>query len=290
MNNPNSYKKISLMNILLLLTSHVTCAVRTAQTVCVYNDAAFVLHWHLHDVDHNTNSIETDSYPVWQVKCMSALKAGNNVATGTSLTPTVKAVWGKSITPTEKVLYDEVNATHITYVCHGTTLNYNCIQESPPPTFADVAKDVGEFIIGFTEGLGDEIGFTKCIADVNRTYDDIVTVVDFFESGINHKTLPAIVKAFELIGGILKDFGAAIVECVRDGDIIGNKIIKLAGILSGNVLSIIKIIIEDMVHIFHERKEITDECKSTVTHWRAGDYKGSGTAVGDIVGIILGGM
>ena len=52
----------------------------------------------------------------------------------------------------------------------------------------------------------------------------------------------------------------------------------------------LKIVIEEMVHIFHERKEITDECKSTVTHWRAGDYKGAGTAVGEITGIILGGL
>ena len=283
-------KKIMFMHIFVLMVLPITTAIQTAQSICVYNNAAVFLHWHLHDIDHNTNSIETNSYPVWQVKCISALKAGNNVTTGTSLIPIVKAVWGNSFIPTDKVLYDEVNATQITYVCHGINVDYNCIQEDPPPTSANVTKDIGEFILGFTEGLGTEIGFTKCITDINSTYSDIIAVVDFFESGINHKKLPVIIKAFELIGDMLKDFGIAIIECVKDGVIIGTKITNLAKILNGNVLSIIKIIIDDIVHIFHDRNEITDECKSTVTHWRAGDYKGAGTAVGEIVGIIIGGV
>jgi len=275
---------------LLGLAASGVSAVVTAQSVCVYNDAAFVLHWHLTDKDHATKSAETGGYPVWQTKCMSALKAGSNVTDGTSLVPHVQAVWGKSYDPTEAVLYDRANASSITYVCHGTTLDFNCVQQPPPPTAADAMKDVGEFLLGFTEGLGAEIGFSKCIADVNATYRDIVAVVDFFESGINHKTLPAIVKAFELIGGLLKDFGTAITDCVKSAAHMADQITALATALSGDVFSIIKVVIDDLVHIFHERSEITDDCKSTATHWRAGDFQGAGKAVGDIVGIILGGL
>jgi len=218
---------------------------------------------------------------------MSALKAGDNVTTGTSLKPVISAVWGKQFMPTENVLYDEINATQITYVCRGTTLNYNCIQEIPPPTAADIAKDAGEFLLGFTEELGIKFGFTKCITDINSTYSDIVQIVDFFDSGINHKSFPAIIKAFELVGKMLKDFGTAIIECIKDGSIIGIEIGNLAKILIENPLNIIKIMIDEAVHIFHERKEITDDCKSTVTHWNAGDYNGAGVAVGGIVGIII---
>lgn len=274
----------------VLLGLSAAAAVRTAQSVCVYNDAAFVLHWHLMDEDHATKSVETSSYPVWQTKCMSALKAGSNVTDGTSLAPHIQAVWGKSHTPKETVLYDRANASSITYVCHGTTLHYSCVQQAPPPTAADAIKDVGEFLLGFTEGLGAEIGFSKCLTDVNATYRDIVAVVDFFESGINHKTLPAIVKAFELLGGLLKDFGSAITDCVKSAEHMADQITALAKALSGDVFSIIKVVIDDVVHIFHERSEITDDCKSTATHWRAGDFQGAGKAVGDIVGIILGGL
>jgi hypothetical protein len=265
----------------------IVSSVHTAQTICVYNDGAFDLYWHLHDVDHNTDSAWKSAYPIWQIKCMSALSAGTQVVDGTSLIPQIHAVWGNSFTPYENVLYDAVNTTHITYVCRGTTLKYDCILAPPPPTAADVAKDTGEFLLGFTEQLGIRFGFEKCMKDINSTYSDVITIIDFFESGINHKTLSAIEKAFELIGTMIKDLGEAIIVCETDGVILGSKMIELAKLLSGNVLHIIKIIIEDMVHIFYDRKEITDDCKNTVTHWRAGDFEGSGSAVGDIVGIIM---
>jgi len=275
------------MNIFLFITVPVTAIIPFAQSVCVYNDAGFVLHWHLHDTTHNTNSIETDSYPVWQTRCIPVLKAGNNITTGTSVKPVITAVWGKENIPNEYVLYDMINTTQITYVCRGTTLNYDCIQGIPPPTALNITKDIGEFFLGFIDELGIKTGFSKCIIDINSIYSDIVAIVDFFEYGINHRTLPEIIKAFKLFGKMLKDFGTAIIECIKDGTIIGSKIANLAKILMENPLNIIKIIIDEAVHIFHERKEITDDCKNTVSHWRAGDYNGAGIAVGDIVGIII---
>lgn len=294
MNNIFRYQNLTFIKFLVACMITLPCVaektIYTAQSVCVYNNAAFDLHWHLHDIDHNTNSDETSSYPVWQIQCMSALKAGSDVTSGTSLMPQIQAVWGNQVTPKEIVLYDAVNTTHISYVCHGTTLDYDCILEPPPPTAADIAKDMGEFLLGFSESLGTKLGFEKCINDINSTYHDVITIIDFFESGINHKTLPAIEKAFELIGTMIKDIGISITECGTDSAEFVARIMHLSKILNGNVLSIIKIIIEDVVHIFNDRKEITDECKSTVTHWNAGDYEGSGLAVGDIVGIILNGL
>ena len=285
----NVFSKLSKMVTSCILVTNLPFAssIITAQSVCVYNDAAFDLRWHLHDIDHDTDSVETTAYPIWQIKCMSVIVAGNKVVDGTSIIPQIQAVWGERFTPYKNVLYDAYNTTYITYVCHGTTLNFDCILAPPPSTADDIAKDCGEFLLGFTEKLGIQLGFEKCITDINATYSDVVTIVYFFESGINHKTLASIEKAFRLIGKMIKDIGEAILVCEAEGAILGNKIIELAKLLSGDVLSIIKIIIEDAVRIFYDRKEITDDCKNTVTHWRAGDFKGSGEAVGDIVGIIL---
>jgi len=260
---------VAFLNSLLAASVGGTAAVATAQSVCVYNHAAFDLHWRLRDTDHGTASADTKSYPVYQTRCMSALKAGANVTDGTSLVPAVRAVWGKAYTPSDVVLYDRANATAITYICYGTTLDYHCVQKPPPPTAADVMKDVGKFVLGFTEGLGAEIGFSKCLADVNSTYRDIVAVVDFFEAGINHRTLPAIAKAFELIGHLLKGFGAAIADCAKEAAHLAKAISDLAKALSGDVFSVIKVVIDELVRIFHDRSEITDDCKSTATHWRA---------------------
>eukprot|EP00662_Eupelagonemidae_sp_cell21_P021721 gene21721-37839_t len=76
----------------------------------------------------------------------------------------------------------------------------------------------------------------------------------------------------------------------------------VAAVLSGDVWSkdasdttIIKVVVEDAVHIFRERKELTADCKACSADWRAGDYtpppcKGSGAAVGSIVGIVVDGL
>lgn len=271
----------------LLLTALADGPV-TASNICVYNDAAFVLKWHLSDSNTGSASAETKAYPVGQVKCLP-LGGLTNLSAGDSVFPVVKAVWGKEIQAAAPVLFDSVNATQITYVCKGTTLNFHCDQGMMPPTAANVTKAVGEFMLGFVDGLGTEVGFTDCLNDINKTYQDIVAIVEFFESGFHRKTPGAIVKAFELMGDMLKDVGNAISVCVKDAEEFATKIKSLASALSGNPIAIIKIIVQDAVHIWRERTEVSTECKTTSADWKAGDYKGSGLAVGTVVGIILGG-
>ena len=125
---------------------------------------------------------------------------------------------------------------------------------------------------------------------INRARFQITTIVDFFENGINGRVVHAIVKAFELLGGMLKDLGQAIAACVKDAQAFAAKMKSVGKALSGDAMAIIKVVIDELVHIFHERAEITADCKTTVTSWRGGDYLSSGKAVGDIVGIIMNGL
>merc|ERR1711907_40062 len=261
----------------------------TASSVCVYNDAAFVLKWHLEDVDSKSASPESNSYPVWQTKCLQ-VSSIPNVTQGASVVPVVKAIWGKEIILGQPALYDTVNASVINYICKGTTLDFNCAQGPPPPTAGNVTKKVGDFMLGFTEGLGAKIGFEDCIQDVNATVHVIEAIVDFFETGLNLKKIPAVGKAFELLGELVKDIAAAVTACVKDAEAFVAKMKALAGALSGNVLDVVKVVIDEAVHIWRERTEITDDCKGTATSWRGGDFKGAGKDVGDMVGIILNGL
>jgi len=268
-----------------------TAQTQTASSVCVYNDAAFVLRWRLRDLDTQVDSGETGDYPVWNSKCIGATSAGSNVSVGASLVPVVKAYWGKEIVVAENVLYDPVNATAINYICKGTTLDFSCSQTAAPlPDPKDIATAMGKFFLGFAEGLGQDIGFSDCIADIEKVYQDVKTIVDFIQTGINGRLVHAIAKGFELLGDLLKDIGEAIVACVKDAVAFANKMKDLGKALAGNVWDIIKVVIDELVHIFHERKEISADCKTTVTSWRGGDYESSGKAVGDIVGIILEGL
>jgi len=284
-----SMRVCSCAALVLVLNCVVASAdVVTANSVCVYNDAAFVLHWKLLDTDTGVQSGATKSYPVWQSKCLDSSSIGS--VAGASLVPVVSAVWGKTVTPSQTVLYDPINATQITFICKGTTLDFSCTRGDPPPTAATVAKEVGAFVLGFSEGLGAEIGFADCLSDVNQTARDIKAVVDFFEAGFNHKTIPAIVKAFTLIGSLMKDFGTAITACVKDAKDFAAKIKDVASALSGNVMDVIKVIVQDAVHVWKDRAEITADCKAVTTDWNGQDFKGAGKAVGDIVGIIANGL
>ena len=118
----------------------------------------------------------------------------------------IKAVWGKEIQASDSFLYDSVNASTITYICKGTTLDYSCVPTAAPlPDPKDVAKAMGEFFLGFVEGLGNDIGFYDCIQDIEKVYQDVKTIVDFIHQGINGRVIQAIAKGFELLGELLKD-------------------------------------------------------------------------------------
>merc|ERR1711998_517472 len=122
----------AMWHVVLLLVGSAAASELTANSVCVYNDAAFVLHWKLADKDSGVNSGSTKSYPVWQSKCIDTTSMGN-ISAGDSLVPVVSAVWGKTVTPSDSVLYDPINATQVTYVCKGTTLDFSCARGPPRP-------------------------------------------------------------------------------------------------------------------------------------------------------------
>ena len=141
-----------------LQPTHITHIPHT-HTIPVYNDAAFVLKWKLLNKDTGAATPDTKSYPVWESKCVSAASAGTNVSAGASLVPVVSAAWGKTITVDTPVLYDPINASQITYVCKGTTLDFSCKQGVAPPTAGNVTKAALRFLEGFTLGLGTEVRF-----------------------------------------------------------------------------------------------------------------------------------
>merc|ERR1711898_34992 len=151
-----------------------------------------------------------------------------------------------------------------------------CREEPPPPTAADVAGDMGEFLLGFAESLAPQLGFSDCVSDLNTTYRAVKATVDLFESGINQKNPVAVLKAFELISSVLKDVSAAIKDCSKDAAELAAKVSGASKALKGNAMAIIKVVVDDFIHIWRDRYEITDDCKTTAADWRAGDFEGAG--------------
>jgi hypothetical protein len=49
------------------------------------------------------------------------------------------------------------------YTAFCSLVETNVVQAQPPPTAGNVTKEIGEFMLGFADGLGMQIGFTQCI-------------------------------------------------------------------------------------------------------------------------------
>ena len=148
-----------------LFTSKILCIMKcfmpmvlsthTTDPLYMYNDTSFDLCWRVYDIDTNNSSSEVSTYPVWKIKCMTAINDGTKGIDRTNLLPQIQAVWGNSLIPYEYVLYDSFEDTHNTYLCHGTRVNYQCILSPPssPPsqtTIPEISKDTGEFLLGLT--------------------------------------------------------------------------------------------------------------------------------------------
>jgi len=182
--------------------------------------------------------------------------------------------------------HDGVNASQVTYTCTGTIVNFACEPGKSPITPGNITKDIREFTVGFAEGLGHGLGFDDCIEDLRAFYNDVVTMVHHFKTGINQKLKQVVVEAFKVVSSIVKMVAACAVATAK----LWEKFTNLARALAGDVLAIIEIAMHESLHIYHNRKELTDDAKAIVADWQAGDFQGSGYALGDIVGDLIHGL
>jgi hypothetical protein len=97
--------------------------------VCVLNDGAFSLSFHLKDVVSNQTSHETAAYPLSEKACLHASSLGS-IRDGSRLVPVVTAVAGETVTPSDSITYSTNHAfgsvTEATYTCGGTTFDLSC--------------------------------------------------------------------------------------------------------------------------------------------------------------------
>eukprot|EP00756_Hemistasia_phaeocysticola_P012436 Hpha_TRINITY_DN15194_c0_g6::TRINITY_DN15194_c0_g6_i2::g.126753::m.126753 len=263
-----------------------------ASSVCVYNGGAFALHWHLLDADTGAKSGETSTYPVGQVKCLSADALTGADKAGHKLVPQVHAVLGGDWTAPagSQVVYNTSAVGSVTYTCTGTTFKWACKPGPAPPTAANVSVAVGQFLLGFVAAVGEDIGFKGCIQDINATFHDIVNTADFFEHGVTNKSPDTIAKGFVVVGKMLIDFGKAILQCSAEGSAVAAKFTKLGTQVSADPLSVIEVIVKELISVLAHKDDITSDVKSLPVDWHAGDWQGAGHDVGDIVGVLIAGL
>lgn len=109
---------------------------QSVSKVCVFNNAEFVLQWHLKDADTGWVSADTTPYDLGQEYCLSGSSIGN-ISSGSTIVPVVSAVAGNAVTGSDTVTFDSASGAQVTYACLGTTFDFSCkpgavIEEATP--------------------------------------------------------------------------------------------------------------------------------------------------------------
>ena len=100
-----------------------------AGTVCVKNDAGFVLKWHFEDTYTGASSHDTEHYPVGKTHCMDLKEQFPNIREGEVVKTIVKATLGNTNKAEHTTVYKADPTLFTTFTCRGTTLNYHCNDE-----------------------------------------------------------------------------------------------------------------------------------------------------------------
>lgn len=257
--------------------------------VCVYNDAWFVMRYRIHNLRSGYASDWSSEFSAYKNRCMipgSMEAAAVDLRSGDESIIESQVEWGKDINSSIVFVYDDNTADVTDFKCTGTTLRYAC-NLGTGQSLQNATAAVGEFITGFAEGLAEQLGFDKCISDLESTYTDVADIAKYLKSGINLKESATILQSFELAGKVLEAFASAIKDCVSAAKSLASKIKDVADILTANVADLIKTVITDAIHIYNDRTDITADAKAVTAAWDGGDYETSGEGMGKIVGILI---
>ena len=97
----------------------------TVSKICVNNNAGFVLHFDMKDMDTDEISQDSGEYPIDQSKCLS-LNDLAHVSENDLILCRVHAVAGETKDCTDAVKFSANSTETATFSCKGTTLDYSC--------------------------------------------------------------------------------------------------------------------------------------------------------------------
>jgi hypothetical protein len=97
----------------------------TVSKICVDNNAGFVLHWDMKDLDTDKISQDSGTYPIDQTKCLT-LNDVADISDNDLVLCRVHAVAGETKDCTDAVKFNANSTETATFTCKGTTLDYSC--------------------------------------------------------------------------------------------------------------------------------------------------------------------
>ena len=105
------------------LTALAAAALPKVGTVCVVNDAAFIMDFQLKDMMTNIAGNTTSKFDMLRTECQFIKDVVPDVEHGDLIMPSVKAIAGDANTA---VIYHNQTSEVATFSCRGTTLDYTC--------------------------------------------------------------------------------------------------------------------------------------------------------------------
>jgi len=158
--------------------------------------------------------------------------------------------------------------------------------------FATVArawntKDYEDFLVGLGEGLQADFAsnITQCIEDEDYVYNHLNEGFKLLDQGISNK------NPFKIVEGV-KDLGAAlggVSSVVRDCGFIeaAEDIDKIVTAFESGIGGIVEVVIKECIGIFVKHRQVYDDITTASKAWKNGDYKNSGYAIGNLIGILI---
>lgn len=113
-------------------------------------------------------------------------------------------------------------------------------------------------------------------------FDDAFYSLEYGFKRINVKLIETGLREF---GAGVKELAVALKGCNVNGII--EKIESLAAQLQSGPLGIVKVVVHELINIFHNEKDITNEFKKAIQYWKDKKYELCGVQVGKIVGVLL---
>eukprot|EP01112_Ceratiomyxa_fruticulosa_P014237 TRINITY_DN4060_c0_g1_i2.p1 TRINITY_DN4060_c0_g1~~TRINITY_DN4060_c0_g1_i2.p1 ORF type:complete len:182 (+),score=43.15 TRINITY_DN4060_c0_g1_i2:184-729(+) len=147
--------------------------------------------------------------------------------------------------------------------------------------------EIEQFMVGFLIGVEIEFAgnLTECIADAGVTLDDFDTGFQDIDQGFKSWSVSDIEQGLIAFGAGVQEVSIVLEVCNVTG--IVDDIKAIAEELQSGTSGLVKVIIKEGINIFHNEKNLSKDFKTAVSAWKAGDYKSSGQATGNIIGILL---
>lgn len=151
---------------------------------------------------------------------------------------------------------------------------------------AQALNPAEQFLEGFAIGFEIEIGnVTECIHDAMN----IATLSDQFylleKEGFNDRSMKELYAGFKVLPQLAQEIALGLQQCGLIS--FAQRITNVVKEFESGPEGVIKIIIGEVISIFHNHNEITGDIRSGIAAYKSGDYTSAGVSFGEVVEILL---